>query len=162
MTKETKESKREQIAEARESFLGTMGLEDIHYGDTFIFEDIAYRGIRPIRLLADAIDNLQSNGTQDGIDIFLNEIQKKCDELMDACLRWNDEERKAKDKVVPRPIRQELLRLEGYLKDVPGELQAAKESFEALKPLIAGLQKGKAPATEPSHKDSGEEKGGKL
>ena len=141
----SKESKRKEIAEAREGFLGTIGLEDIHYGDTFIFEDIAYRGIRPIRLLVDSIDRLHEDGNTDGAYILLNDVQKKLDELMDACLRWDDEERKAKDKVVPRPIRQELLRLEGYLRDVPGELQAAKESFDTVKNLLKA---------ETSHKDS--------
>ena len=151
MAKETKESKRKEIAEAKEKFLGILSLEDLHYGDTFFFEDIAYRGIRPIRVLADSIDNLQESGDGEGAYILLNEIQKKLDELMDACLRWDDEERKAKDKVVPRPIRQELLRLEGYLRDVPGELQAAKESFDTVKNL---LKTEKAPDAETSHKDS--------
>jgi len=87
MAKETKESKRKEIAEAKEKFLGILSLEDLHYGDTFFFEDIAYRGIRPIRVLADSIDNLQESGDGEGAYILLNEIQKKLDELMDACLR---------------------------------------------------------------------------
>jgi len=135
MSKETKKSKHEQIAEARGSFLGTMGLEDIHYGDIFIFEDIAYRGIRPIRLLADAIDNLQSNGTQDGIDIFLNEIQKKCDELMNAFERWDDEEREAK-KEKEDPAKFDLELIHRALEVNQDMLEDCKRRFDKVQDML--------------------------
>jgi len=148
MTNKTKESKRKEIAEAKEGFLSTMGLEDIHYGDIFLFEDIAYRGVRPIRLLADAIDNLQRNGIQDGIDIFLNEVQKKCDELMDACLRLDDEERKAKKKKED-PTRFDLEFIHRALEITEGCLEDCKERFDKVQAILE-----KAPDAEPSHKDS--------
>ena len=154
MTKETKESKREQIAEAREKFLLTSSLNRIHYGEPGFLEEAVLWGVKPIRILVDTIDNLQADGDYEAVPLLLNEVQRKLDELMDAFKRWDDEERAAKNKKVPRPIAFELLKLEGCLKSIPGELQEARDSFETLRPLLAGLQKRKAAATETLPQDS--------
>lgn len=155
MTKQTKQVKRDEITEAKKKFLGTSSLKQIHYGDTFFFEDIILWGIRPMRLFADSIDNLlNENDDIEGSCLLLNELQQKLDDLIEHLERWDKEARKVKN-VALRPIRQELLRLEGYLESVPPELQAAKEIFEILKPL-AGVEKEKASDTEPSRKDSAE------
>ena len=119
MKKETKKSNREQIAEAKEKFLQTSGLNNIHYGEPGFLEEAVLWGIKPIRILVDTVDRLQCDGDYEALPLLLNEVERKLDEFIDACERWDDEQRNAKDKVVSRPIRQELLRLEGYLKDVP-------------------------------------------
>jgi len=94
MTKETKQSKRDEITEAKKKFLGTSSLRQIHYGDTFFFEDIVLWGIRPMRLFADSIDNLlNENDDIEGSCLLLNELQQKLDDLIEHLGRWDKEER---------------------------------------------------------------------
>ena len=143
MTKETKQSKRDEITKSKEGFLSATSLDRIHYGDTFFFEDIVLWGIRPIRLFADALDNLLNEQNYESTGLILNEIQKKLDELIEHCQKWDDEERAAEDKELPRPIRRELSKLKDALDGIPGDLQDAKESFETLKPLLRALENEK-------------------
>jgi len=93
-TKQTKQSKRDEITEAKKKFLATSSLKGIHYGDTFFFEDIVLWGIRPMRLFADSIDNLlNENDDIEGSCLLLNELQQKLDDLMEHLERWDKEER---------------------------------------------------------------------
>lgn len=94
MTKQTKQSKRKEIAESKKKFLGTGGLKNLHFNDTFFFEDIILWGIRPMRLLADSVDNLM-NETEDyeSACLLLNELQQKLDDFIEHCEKWDKEER---------------------------------------------------------------------
>lgn len=57
MNEKARQEKKKAITKAKEKFLKPAKLEDIHYGDTFFFEDVILWGIRPIRLSVDAVED---------------------------------------------------------------------------------------------------------
>jgi uncharacterized protein YukE len=91
MNKKGKKDTKDAIAEAKEKFLKTVKLDDIHYEDEpELFNLIIFYGIRPIRLLADSIDRIieERGADEEGVALLLNEIQIKADNLIEHLERW--------------------------------------------------------------------------
>ena len=104
MNEKIKKEKKKAMAVSKKNFLEPRRLKKIHYGDCFFFENIALYAIRPIRLLVDAMDTLldRHDGFEerdpDAFSLFLNDIQIKLDDLIEACDRWDTEAREIRQK----------------------------------------------------------------
>jgi len=104
MNEKIRQQKKKAMADSKKNFLKPKRLESIHYGDFCFFEDIALWAIRPIRLLADAMDDVldRHDGWEErdpsAFNLFLNDIQIKLDDLIEACARWDTEERETRQK----------------------------------------------------------------